>query len=69
MVESFIGALDQEGLRMLKIESTDTRPSIANVNFAQGLKKDLAAVKAGLTLAWNNGPADQSLYTAHPPFS
>jgi transposase len=34
----------------------DTAPSLRR--FAEGLKKDLAAVTAALSLRWNNGPAE-----------
>jgi transposase len=30
----------------------------ALARFARGLQEDLAAVKAGLTLAWSNGPVE-----------
>ena len=33
--------------------------------FAQGLQEDLAAVTAGLTLPWSNGPVEGTYQSAH----
>ncbi len=38
--------------------ATDSKIPVEFRRFAEGLKKDLAAVTAGLTLHWNNGPSE-----------
>ena len=62
-VHSFVHMLRQlQGENLAGwLEEVEEHGSAELRSFAQGLRKEYSAVKAGLTLAWSNGPTEAQI--------